>query len=84
MTVQELQRELKGLTRNFSVIQETPNSMSFYYTPKGCDCGGVAVIYDLPNNYEVALWEGLKEVRNIAEQGFHNHPGKRVKNKVGA
>lgn len=82
MTTQELQRELKGLTRNFSVIQETPSSMSFYYTPKGCDCGGVAVIYDLPNNYEIALWEGLKEVRNIAEQGFHNHYNKRVKNKA--
>lgn len=81
MTVQEVQQELKELTRNYSVVQETPSSMSFYYTPKGCDCGGVAVIYDLPNNYEIALWEGLKEVRTIAQQGFHNHYSTKVKNK---
>ena len=82
MLVDDVKRELATLTRNYSVIQETADSMSFYYSPIGCKCGGgVAVIYDLPNDYSVALWEGLKEVRQIASQGFHFHYREKVKNK---
>lgn len=81
MLIEDIQREIKGLTRNFSVVQETPDEMSFYFTPKGCNCGGVDVIYGLPNNYEAALLTGLERARTIASQGFHNHYSKKVKNK---
>jgi hypothetical protein len=51
--------------------------------PKGCRCGGVAGMgFGFPS-YEIALWEALKEAKQIAGQGWHYHGGsKKHKNLV--
>jgi len=83
MLATDLKTELDSLTEGkFHIIKSNATEYEFHFVPKGCNCGGTAGLgFGFPS-YEIALWEALKEAKQIAEQGFHYHGGpKKHKNK---
>ena len=83
MLVEDIKTELDSLTEGqFHIIKSNATEYEFHFAPKGCNCGGTAGLgFGFPS-YEIALWEALKEAKQIAEQGFHFHGGaKKHKNK---
>lgn len=83
MLVVDVKMELNDLVNgNFHIIKSTETEYEYHFVPKGCNCGGTAGLgFGFPS-YEIALWEALKEAKQIAEQGWHSHGGsKKHKNK---
>jgi hypothetical protein len=79
----DMKAELNDLTNeDFHIIKSNATEYEYHFVPKGCRCGGVAGMgFGFPS-YEIALWEALKEAKQIAGQGWHYHGGsKKHKNK---
>ena len=66
------------------IIKSNATEYEYHFIPKGCNCGGTAGLgFGFPT-YEIAIWEAIKEAKQIASQGFHYHGGsKKHKNKGG-